>query len=58
VNDVVTRAQMGAYIKGKNETMSQAAALIGPNGSFYNKNARKPTVGGPTFGGGNLQFIK
>ena len=57
VNERVTRAQMEAYTAGKNETMSQAAALVGPNGTFFNKNARKPTVGGPVFGGGNLQFM-
>eukprot|EP01045_Picozoa_sp_COSAG04_P002201 COSAG04_NODE_78_length_28355_cov_17.016457_4_plen_271_part_00 len=57
VNEEVSRAQMEAYTAGKNETMSQAAALVGPNGTFFNKNARKPTVGGPVFGGGNLQFM-
>jgi hypothetical protein len=57
VNKVVTRQQMETYIAGKNETMSQAAALVGVNGTFFNKNARKATQGGPTFGGGNLQFM-
>jgi len=57
VNEEVTRAQMEAYTAGKNATMLQAALLVGKNGTFFNKNARKPTAGGPVFGGGNLQFM-
>ena len=55
VNEAVTREQLEAYVRGKNETMLQASKLVGVNGSFYNKNA-KATVQ-PSFGGGNLQFV-
>lgn len=57
VNEQVTRAQMEAYTSGKNRTMLQAAKLVGVNGTFFNKNAGKPTERGPSFGGGNLQFM-
>ena len=55
VNENVTRQQLELYVAGKNITMLKAAELVGPNGSFYNKNARATAA--PVFGGGNLQMI-
>lgn len=53
-NEVITRAQVQAYIQGKNDTMTRASGVVVPNGTFFSKGAKasKP----PPYGG-NLNWV-